>query len=1473
LQEHRKLKFTSNLSDFLFGSIGAFAVFLTLFLLTQTFIGFSLAIVFGVLTFILYLSLSGHEFAIQIFRTRISSNKSLHVLTPALFVFSFLAVILVPSFSDMIFINWISIPIINWIRFVAGVSLVIFWPGYFILKLLDKKGYNINSVLDRTMLSFVIGIFIAIVLSVANIFWNHYFSTPFAEIAILGSNVFLFLLFLISSFKLVNRDEETEVVKARHRIDFSGLVLILLAIFFVLSYFFVYSSFGNITMMHGDLMNHHGVVLDILSNRVIDTISSYYPYYETNFASLIIMSGFPSANAATLFGFFNLFYVLSFYVMVRALVGKNSKIPALSTIVFVVFNGFEWIYAANLELSGNFSTLHSLLSYLGEKTWYGVVYSSFQQIYYYAPYTIAFISLFASIYIVKMTLDEDDLKYGYLILSLVAISVSIFIHILEGYVLGIFLFAFLLTTQRTKIKRIILLFLIYTSGFFAVIVVDSLLLAKVVIRPQIVYGLMLGSFFLLLSLIASNSHLSLESRIQSLIRKLGKYKLQLILLAVYFIGLSFLVWSASPLSLSYLLTQGWGTMPWYYYPLKLGVSSFLVLASIYLTNVSQGKEIQFLIFSVALIFISAIIISLVNTRFVWIGVEEERLFPHLFIPLSILAVYCLCELKKGIQSASLSFNRNGKVAKLVATALIALMVVSGTCTTILQVQFYSDEGKGSPYVNVSTQDFEVLNFVKNNLYGRILVLDTSPNASILCYKMYNLAGRTNGPRWAFCDDQLELNPSDMVNPETALYALRSYLNVSYLALLTSDLPRLNDTMPSDSFLGHLITYLPEVFNNSELTIFGVPNFLPPSLNAMITLAYPDSLYSWDRAVSLSMSSMSGRSIPADGDEWTEANVSVWNPVSATISLNKTSIKGVFSIQISSNSSLEFNAELCPSSFSAETYNVLRFYMYSAIGSPSIMLRIGTSQGDFFYKYLDFSPRPSGFAEITANVGPNSTGWRILGNPDWNNIQYVCFNIHSSTKNATVLLDGLSFIEVPNAAENTREQTSFFDVLSMVAQSNLSYDISKETDWSGQTSNMRNMTLVVPYDPNASDPVYTNFLNYATSGGNAVIINGLGNGGVAESLSLVAGNNELSANKIIYNGGELLLPQIHFSPLASTNPQIAPVAYYADNSQPVSGLLYHKSVGNGSVFYLNLFPYIQALESMPPNSSNKASLFSGLGYVFGVVEQALQVKASENNENVNRQDAIVKGNTFVNGAVNINSTSITIMHSQPINVDKIEVEPNNSSTGTALSNLRISAMEISGGSTSDLTINSSATRLLSVALGSYSAFEVLGGDLIFRLSNGAFVKLTAKTSSGQDETLIASNGTLTLLNASSVIVLAKSPYVTISGTTSFDQAFIYESAMRDLLAKQFQPIVFDGTIKFSSIYSDNNLLLLSDFGFQGNYNYPGAESPANPSLFYLEFTNIPWTLVMISLWHIVLISCIVILAIIVELLKYYHKLSN
>jgi len=1447
------------LINFIYCAVSATIVFATFSTLIRSSIGVSLAAILAVLTFAMTFGLSAPNISLRIIFKHQKLDRLANILFFGLFLFSLVFFIFVTSLSDQIFINWSSIPFLNWIKFIICVPLVIFWPGYFVLKLLDPINSRINSSMDRLVLSYVLSLFLIIILGVFNICLNHSFVASFAEISVLVVNTLFFAIFIFSNFKQLGNKKQSKDCKSPCKTNyFSISVLILILLFFFCGYIFIYSSFGNMKMMIGDLMNHHGYTLHILSGTAISSVSSYYPYFHIYLAHLIIMGGLPSTNAFVLFGSLNMFYILAFYVMVKKLTNENFELSILSTIIFILFNGFEWMNIVYLDFSNVFSNFIELCNHVYEYTGGAPQYSSFMQLYYYAPHTLGFITLFLSIYIAKEFISKQKIDFLCLFFLFITTSASITTHLLESYILSIFLFAFIFTSQEKEQRRVNLSILTYICSYLSIFVIDSLLLSKIILRQQVIYGLILGLTLLIVSVSWNKLRLFLQPIRQDIGNMSKKVIIPLVFITFYITGLSFIV-MLRPLNYDVLDRLFFWGLPWYYYPIRMGAALFLAIGIFLIMRIRRIREISFVVFSAILVFIFIKLVSFFNITFFWLGIEETRLLPVLMIPVSIIASYGLSGIWKQIAQTSFQLNTFFDLRKIAAVGLVALVVIAGTGTTIYQIQLWSDIGKRSDFSNISPEEIEALNFMKKYVDGRVLVLYTSSSAYTFSYQIVNLAGRALDTREAFLDGMMPLKLSELINPETAYYFLKTYLKISYIAVMSVDLPRINTLLPKNSIIQDILSSSQIVYSDKVLTLYKLPNFHPPSSKSNLTFVYPEYVSTYSEIIGKPLQLLN--SYPENGDDWTEDNVSSWEVLKGKISASTESAIGMRALNITIDSKNEFNVFRSFPSVDSNKYSLLCFKINWKHGTGSIQLRVGTPD-NYWYTWLDLPPYTGIFSKISVVLPPAL------------NMNYICFNIQPSSNSTEILLDGLSFFEVSSPIKSEYNLKNFCDkVIAMLAQSNLSYSISADIDLGKTKAVLINSSLIIPYDPKEGDVLYDNLLEYATRGGNVVVINGLGNGGFARLLSLTENNNIIEVNNVVFlQKGNISITKILVPQLSSIDPHIKILANYTSPNKDTSVFLSQKTIGKGNLICLNLLPYFQAMERNSTSYIVKAQLLSKLEPFFSIIAQTLAIRDTDKSVDSDRLDALIKGTAYIDGRVNITQTSEPPQFIQEFHVGKVDFESNSSSLNNPLVDVFVSSIRISGEDI-NLLIDSKTIEITPTASGSYSSLLVVNGDLIFRLDNNALVELTIVMSDGQKRDLIIRDSTLRLCNVSSTLLLIKSPHILVIGKILFERTYIFENIVNDKMSKLWRTMTFEGKIWFKIKLSDNNIFLLSNFGYQGDFIYPDLtySYSLHPSFLYLEVFSIPWAFVFTSHFHLILLLCLTNLALLLQIARYRRKL--
>jgi len=271
--------------------------------------------------------------------------KKIHRLLPFGLLFVAMAVtfiIIVPPL-DGLFVEWHSIPILNWFRFFASLIVIGMLPGYAVLSLLNLKDLD---PLETLILSFGISLFLTpfFVVILFKLVAPELFRTSLIIISVLLSMLVIFAKHMHKSL------EVTKFI----RLDLSSSIFLLTGILTFLAVSWLYIDTSN--AIYWDVAPTYAGVLSMIKG-VYPYTSGYMftqaVWYQLWLLGITLLSGLPPINVRTLTIVQSLLYPLAYYLLVRSLVGKNSKIPALASVFFTLFGGLGWIQAVGIKQGSN----------------------------------------------------------------------------------------------------------------------------------------------------------------------------------------------------------------------------------------------------------------------------------------------------------------------------------------------------------------------------------------------------------------------------------------------------------------------------------------------------------------------------------------------------------------------------------------------------------------------------------------------------------------------------------------------------------------------------------------------------------------------------------------------------------------------------------------------------------------------------------------------------------------------------------------------------------------------------------------------------------------------------------------------------------------------------------------------------------------------------------------------------------------
>jgi len=776
--------------------------FFTLWLI-ESWIKYPLFLFEVLIIIVLYLIVSGYDVKLTI----------KHIRTENVHAGLIIDVFLIVSASGLLVINALHTQggLIQLVLALLSTSILV---GYALLNIFGLTRYF--SRLETAVLSYILS----------------YTFTGFITLASLSINEDTRTLIVLSSFiglglisALKHRRHKTAPSRSFSK-NIDSLALLLAMAFYALSFYFTYPGF---TLLLGTDISRHYASSVVLWRMPELYIGSGYLLAHLHESLFLSISNPSLSSAQTALVTLNLMLPLAFFVMTKPYLEKiDARLPSLATLFWVLFTnsfgGFAWLYFAKLKLLTIGQTQLQILTTTAEKTYNGTIYGIFGL--WYVPATVTFVMLMATIFLMR---KKEIPTSRYLALFSIIILASYLTHVTEAVIFALFLtvYGVVSKNKNLRIDDSIKSSLI---GFFCVIpiyYICSLLTVRFIINLSLLISLMASILALLLSL---SFRQIIRPRLPSFGRKLGinnKTFLKTLVLSLLFVYcVAFLSWASITESFCTWHVDTVGLVPWFMYPLMLGINGLLAILSLYYItrNTKSYTTIILLIAFMIYAFIGGKIVSIINLNVFNAGYTEKRFIWFIKLPLATLApIPIICSIA-WLKRKIIHVN----IKTVASAALIGTIVLCGVSTTFLNVEYWNIVSK-NPVNQPSSNEMEAINALKE-------IFDNDPKTWLATITDTSAAMAT----FAAPADMLMLKQLlyTACKPEmafTMLYRHPAY-NHPYVYIHNRDMAYLNKF--NDSFLAQYLNTLPIVFSNPEVRIYNVSNLSFPQPNSDNALVIP-----------------------------------------------------------------------------------------------------------------------------------------------------------------------------------------------------------------------------------------------------------------------------------------------------------------------------------------------------------------------------------------------------------------------------------------------------------------------------------------------------------------------------------------------------------------------------------------------------------------------------------------------------------
>lgn len=530
---------------------------------------------------------------------------------------------------DIIYASWDSFELSNAIELGIGIILVFFMPGHIIVRILTRIN-EINSLLN-ILLSYLSSMLISGLTIYISALYSNSNDTELKNILI-SINLAMLIVFVVysRSYRFVftiyrNHHYFSNYISIvignklrKTKVNFNELLVF--GSIFGLLILYMYYVYGGITI--GDQWYHQNRALLFMSGDFKESILSnwddqYPPFQSALLAAVTLLSGTPLVNTYASIAFLNILAVLAFYYFIYTwLPLKMKRATLIATSLFVIASGFDWIYILySTGTSAIIPTVSPIATFFQEQIRSSdIIYAPNFMIGAFPDFSTAliYISLPAGFVVLGLICFEMKNKFGYLAIISIITILGILSH--PEYYLFIIISGMLPIIFSMKAKNSV--YLAFLLAFAFAYIIDAMLpigyfsgnkiLGLPLISVAVIFVLIMWAIYAIQQYLPKYRYfISFWSN--GLRRKLDRYrtrtnfipKVVLVWVFVYLYAFSFVVWTQLPPN--YLDVQRDGkTTPWYFYPMRLGVTGLIGLACI-LSYIFKRFEKEVFVFGIIMI--------------------------------------------------------------------------------------------------------------------------------------------------------------------------------------------------------------------------------------------------------------------------------------------------------------------------------------------------------------------------------------------------------------------------------------------------------------------------------------------------------------------------------------------------------------------------------------------------------------------------------------------------------------------------------------------------------------------------------------------------------------------------------------------------------------------------------------------------------------------------------------------------------
>ncbi|MGD9131077.1 MAG: hypothetical protein PVH73_05835 [Candidatus Bathyarchaeota archaeon] len=1282
------------------------------------------------------------------------------------------------------FMQWNTIPFMNYIRLLATMLLSTFFPGYAVFKLISGYGKTVGF-LARVLISVHLSIFLSSLIALLGKLLERSITATAFDILI-SVNVLLFLFLLFApKFGL---SQSCNRGPRNFSIDFRLFIPIALILLFAI-FAIVTTHFPDKFFQGYDQWVHYGATLRTIDGAPISLISIEldYPHSYLYSALSLVGAGFPFVNAYMFFTFLSILPILSFYLLINQFLSKTMSTAA--TMIYTLFSGFGGLYTIALILFER--TDFNMAISLAQKRAFDITRGMNALDFLYQPQIIGLSCLFLLLYLIQKDVDLSP-KNRLTIIFLVFVQGFLWHTVEMVMFMAFFIFItlfykkYLFCSYKVSLATFMGLFfsLFFIWAFVPTLTLGSLF-AFMNMRFLLILLLVLGSFMFSPIL----ERLKLLQLFRTLAKKFVLSKFTLLLM-LYFMGFCIIVWFYTLSALSIYSTGG--SVPWYLYPIRLGFPLILGVLGIYILYKSQ--QIKGLIFgfilSIVPLGLARISNLLLTFNIVHLPFNEARISNFARIGFAILSSFLVVKM--------FSYSRTNRIhvlKRILVMFILALVFIGGFSSTLLSVQRFANTSFNT------ASDLELMQTIRSI---------STPNESVLAPELIiwgvkSFSGRgfveSNYHPILLVTEDLE-HFLDLISEN--MYTSSGF-DIRYLVLPKSDRAK-SLTLPYSpisevSYLLSIQDYLFKVFENEDFILYELPHFQSPSKNSDFVLMTVDA----------ASSDLFKRGEFQIVDE---APISFWEETRRGDGDFDFNLTMDDSVANGGNSSLK--VQIIPGHYSRislihwfsspRDWSSYKSISFSCCGSGtkqlwSLILYMPDRLSQFHYTLVDDF---IGWKEISINFNE----FNVVGLPNLTTIEGIELRTFPAAASSLWLGSEISLANTTLNEFTFRAQILPLQTLSMA---NINYTTISFSDWYAFSKHYKKILL--PLDP---AEISNETLEWIANGGELIVLNTLEldrtlPGFFTKLLSINIEPTASEVDEIVGPGGKVDVTGLSVPFYETTDASVATLGFYTHRGETVSGFAFLKNFGQGKIILVEMNPIYYSLLNNHEDSTRQ--LFSSLADILMIVEPELPIATQSPSGPVG----------ILNGPASFSNVEIiptTFMFPDFCELEVSLYTPDNDDP--AISEGTITYLDIDGNFTS---IFSAPTAELVPSIGSYTEVNFIDG---FNLT----LKLTGETSLtlGLQQGSYVHNITQTggdITFAVKITQTAESTVVQIK--ESFVQA---DSAYFANIFTEFTSPIYaiggfmrvDDPLKFLLRSSDETTITISDLEINGTYTTQLVTSP-------------------------------------------------